>query len=91
MNRMVKVTQKSKNGKKAFKDLYSYVKPYHKVFLFAIILSIISAILVIIGPNKIGEITNLVQKPFVDFKKTGVLSDIDLVSIGKIGIYLLII
>lgn len=91
MNRMVKVTQKSKNGKKAFKDLYSYVKPYHKVFLFAIILSIISAILVIIGPNKIGEITNLIQKPFVDFKKTGVLSDIDLVSIGKIGIYLLII
>lgn len=87
----MQVNVKAKDSKKALKKLYNYVKPYHKIFLFSIILGVISAILTIIGPDKIGQITNLMQEPFVKLKETGILKSINLTKITKIAITLLII
>ena len=87
----MQVAQKAKNNKEAFKKLVKYIKPYITVFVIAVILGICSAILTIIGPSKIGEITNLMQAPFESLKETGVLGKMDLEGITKLGITLLII
>ena len=51
--------------------------------IFALILAALGAVLTIIGPDKIGEITNLMQ--------AGLMGEMDLGAIGKIGIALAII
>lgn len=93
MNRgmpLVNSNNKSKNSKKAFKKLFTYLKPYYKIFCLAIILAIVSSIFVIIGPDKIGEITDLIQAPFKNIGENGI-GAIDVKAITNIALYLLTI
>ncbi len=53
---------KPKDTKKAFKDLFLYLKPYVVAIVFAVIFSIIVTIITLAGPSFIEEITNLITK-----------------------------
>lgn len=53
-------TEKSKNMKKAYADFLMYIGAYKWKLTTAVILSLIGAVLNLIGPNKLSEITNLI-------------------------------
>ena len=64
-------------------SLIKYCKPYFIPVLISVILATISSILSIIGPGKLRDITNLITE--------GILTGIDLTSIKKIALFLVII
>lgn len=70
-------TEKSKNLKKAYRDLFQYIGNYKSGIIAASLLSLIAAVLNLIGPNKISDVTNIILN--------GINSSIDLASIVKIG------
>jgi ATP-binding cassette subfamily B multidrug efflux pump len=70
-------TEKSKNLKKAYRDLFQYIGNYKSGIIAASVLSLIAAVLNLIGPNKISDVTNIILN--------GINSSIDLPSIVKIG------
>ena len=51
-------SEKPKDFKKALAKLNKYLKPYKHLIVIAIVLSALSSILSIIGPNKIKDLTN---------------------------------
>jgi len=53
-------TEKSKNMKKAYADFFRYIGRYKWNLVTAAILSLIGAVLNLVGPNKLSEITNLI-------------------------------
>ena len=53
-------TEKSKNMKKAYANFLMYIGAYKWKLTTAVILSLIGAVLNLIGPNKLSEITNLI-------------------------------
>ena len=67
----------------SLKKVFIYMKKSIPAIIFALVLAALGAILTIIGPDKIGEITNLMQ--------AGLVGEMDLGAIGKIGIALAII
>ena len=83
MPRMNNKTEKAKNSKKAFKNLLVFGKKYIGWIIVAFILASVSAVITIIGPNKIGEITNII--------KDGLFSSIDMKAIGQLTIFLAVI
>ena len=52
--------EKPKDFKKSMKNLLSFLLPYYKGIIIAIILAFVGAIFSIIGPDKIKEITNTI-------------------------------
>lgn len=74
---------KQKNMFAPLKKAFTYMKGNIPAFVFALILAAAAAILTIIGPDKIGQITTLMQK--------GLYGNIDMTRIGKIGVTLAII
>lgn len=54
--------EKSKNFKQSIKKLFNYIKPYTFAMIISVILIIISTIFTLVGPNKLSDITNIVQK-----------------------------
>ena len=60
---------KAKNFKKAMRDLVAYCKPYIAMIVIAFILAIAGTVLSLIGPNKLSEMTDIIQK--------GVFANID--------------
>ena len=72
-----------KNMFASLKKVFIYMKKSIPAIIFALVLAALGAILTIIGPDKIGEITNLMQ--------AGLVGEMDLGAIGKIGIALAII
>ena len=74
---------KKKNMFSALGKVFSYMKKKVPMIIFAMILAICGAILTIVGPGKIGEITNLMQ--------AGLYGNMDLAAIGKIGMFLVMI
>ena len=71
------------NIKNALTKTFNYMKGSIGVIILALILACFSAVLTIIGPNKIGDITNLIANGFA----TG----INVEEITKISIFLIII
>ena len=71
------------NIKNALAKTFNYMKGSIGVIILALILACFSAVLTIIGPNKIGDITNLIANGFA----TG----INVEEITKISIFLIII
>ena len=63
--------------------VFAYMKGVVPVVVICLIMAAASAILNMIGPNFIGQITTLMQQ--------GLGSEINLGAIGKIGVFLLII
>ena len=57
--------EKPKDFKKALSKLNKYLKPYKHLIVIAIVLSALSSILSIIGPNKIKDLTNEIQQGLI--------------------------
>lgn len=62
-----------------------YLKPYYVWLVLAILFAVVGTICSIIGPNKIGEITNIIEENVMTN------TAIDLASIAKIGILLVVL
>ena len=75
--------KKKKNMFSALGKVFAYMKHKIPMIIFAMILAICGAILTIVGPGKIGEITNLME--------AGLRGTMDLAAIGRIGIFLAVI
>ncbi|MBQ6687164.1 MAG: ABC transporter ATP-binding protein [Bacilli bacterium] len=73
--------EKPKDFKVAIQKLLKYNKSYVSLIIIALILSMISSILAIIGPDKLKDMTNVITK--------GLLTGIDTDKIKSIGIVLI--
>lgn len=62
---------------------FGYMKKKVPLIVFAMILAVCGAILTIIGPGQIGEMTNLME--------AGLTGSIDMQAIGRVGIFLAVI
>ena len=80
MHNKINSIQKPKNFKKSINKLINYNKKYLNLIVIALILSMFSSILAIIGPDRIKDITNVITK--------GLMSGIDLNKIKEIGLLL---
>ncbi len=60
---------------------FRYMKKYLPVVIFAMALSVVSTVLAVIGPNKLGSMTDLM--------KDGLATGIDLKAVGRVGFTLL--
>lgn len=69
--------EKSKNLKKAYTDLFRYIGAHKKNLIIAAVLSVIGAVLNLIGPNKLSEVTNLIT--------AGLTSSIDISAVVRIA------
>ena len=58
-------SEKPKDFKKALLKLKNYLKPYMAIIVIAVILSALSSVLSIVGPNKIKDLTNEIQEGLV--------------------------
>ena len=76
-------SEKAKDFKGSIVKLFNYAKPYFNSIIIAIILSIISAIFSIIGPDKIKDMTNEIAK--------GLMTGINFDKVITIAIFLSII
>ena len=74
--------RKNKNGNPLM-DLIRYCKDYIPVIVAALALACASAVMTLIGPNKLGDITNIVTE--------GLMTEIDLKAIGEIAVFLVVI
>ncbi len=59
---------------------FRYMQKHIPAIVFALVLAAAAAVLTIIGPDKIGEMTTLMQQ--------GLYGEIDMKAIGKLGIFL---
>ncbi len=67
----------------AIKKLLAYCKRYFAAFIIAILFAVVSSVFTIIGPEKIGDLTDEIKK--------GMISEIDMDAIKKIGTFLIVI
>ncbi len=80
---MVRKFEKDGNMLGAMKKSAKYMRSQIVFIIIALVLSAVSACITIIGPDKIGEITKLMSE--------GLVTGIDLASIAKIGITLILL
>lgn len=83
--------QKARNGKAALKNLIKYIRPYLPILIVSLVLSALSAVLTVVGPDKLKDLTNIISDSFTRLNQTGIWVDIDLTEIGKIGIFLVVL
>lgn len=74
---------KPKNFGKTLKELMSYCSNYIPVIIFSLILAFAGAALNVYGPDKLSEITDVIQE--------GMASNVDLAKVESIGIFLAIL
>jgi len=74
---------KAKDFSGSIKKLLEYNKKFIKIIVIALILSFLSSVFSIIGPDKLKEITNTIQE--------GIISGIDLEYVKTIGLTLVIL
>ena len=68
--------------KKAFKNLFHYLKPYKVPTLASIVLIIFATIFRLVGPNKLGELANLIESSIKG-------EPLSMTSVWKIGALLI--
>ena len=68
---------------KAFGKILKYGKKNWPAIVFSLLCAIVGTIATIIGPEKIGELTNLITK--------GIFFGVDMTEFAKVGTYLIII
>ena len=73
-------SEKAKDFLGSIKKLIKYNKPFVLLIVIALVLSFVSSILSIIGPDKLKDITNTIQE--------GLMTGIDLEKIKSIGLVL---
>ena len=81
--RGMKPGEKPRNFGKSWKKIIAYCKPYLLAIIIALMLTMAGSILIIIGPNRLKEITDLIAE--------GIMGDINLTAIAIIGIFLVVI
>lgn len=74
--------EQSKDFVGAWKKLLNYCKKFLPAMIIALVCSIGGTVLTLIGPDKLGELTNLV--------KNGILTGIDLDAVADIGATLIV-
>ncbi len=79
----VKTIQKPKNMKKALHSLYEFCRKDIPAIVIALILAAAGAVTTILGPNRIGDITNYI--------KDGIMGNIDMAGIARTTIILAVI
>ena len=67
----------------AFRRLFSYARKYTRPVIVASVLAIAGAVLNLLGPNKLGEMTDLIQ--------AGLTGSVDLDAVRSLGIVLVVI
>lgn len=72
-----------KNLFSSLKKVFAYMKKSVPAVIVALVLAAVGAVLTIIGPDKIGEMTTIMQE--------GLLGKIDLAAIARLGIFLVCI
>lgn len=77
------VPQKPKDMKKAVQSLYLFCKKDIPVIVAALILAAVGAVTTILGPNRIGEITNYI--------KDGIMGSIDMAGVTRVTVLLVVI
>lgn len=75
--------EKSKNLKKAFGDFFRYIGKYKTALIASVCLSITGAVLTLIGPNKLGSVTDLI--------KEGLTGAMDIPTIVRVAVFLAVI
>ena len=75
--------KKNSNPVGALKRTGAYMSSSMSIIIFALVLAALSAVMTIIGPNKIGDMATLMSD--------GLATGIDLPAIAKIGIFLAVI
>ncbi len=84
MRNNMRVPEKSKRGiRGVLTELFSYSSKLKLPVAVALLFAVIGAILTIIGPNLLSQITNLISNSLA--------GEIDLAAIGRVGVRLLIL
>ena len=84
MRNNMRVPEKSKRGiRGVLTELFSYSSKLKRPVAVALLFAVIGAILTIIGPNLLSQITNLISNSLA--------GEIDLAAIGRVGVRLLIL
>lgn len=76
-------SEKAKDFSATINKLLRYCKKYWGVMLTALICAAIGSFLTLLGPDKLSELTNLIQN--------GIMTGIDISAVAKIGITLVVI
>lgn len=71
---------KPKNMKQTYKKLLAYIRVYLPVVVFALVLAMGAAIISLVGPDKISEMTDLIT--------AGLAGELDIAAIKNIGMFL---
>ena len=87
----MQINQKAKNSKEASRQLIRYIKPYLPLIIISLILAGVGAILTVLGPDKLKEITDIISNAFTSLKEIHIWTDIPLKDIAVVAISLLII
>ena len=87
----MQINQKAKNSKEASRQLIRYIKPYLPLIIISLVLAAVGAILTVLGPDKLKEITNIISDAFTSLKETHIWTEIPLKDIANVAISLLII
>ena len=74
----------------SYKRLKPYIKGFQIPFVLAIFGAIISAVITVIGPDKLKEITNLITDGITP-TKMGIIPGIDLDKVGSIALTLAVL
>lgn len=72
-----------KNFKKSVGKLAAYCKPYYPAIIIAVLLAVAAAIFSLIGPNKLQDITDIIQE--------GLMSSIDIKAVEDIAFLLVVL
>ncbi len=74
---------KEKFDAKSFKKILAYCKPYLFAIIFSIVCAIVGTVATIIGPDKIGQLMTIITD--------GIITGIDMVQFVKIAVFLIIL
>lgn len=80
----MKPTQKAKDMKKSFGRLFRYLKAFMPLIITSTVLIILSTIIRLVGPNKLGDLTNIVSNSLMGVP-------FEMSQIWKIGITLIVL
>ena len=76
-------TQEKGDIRTALPRMTGYLRSSMGIIIFALVLAALSAVMTIIGPNKIGDMATIMSD--------GLTTGIDLAAIAKVGIFLAVI
>lgn len=86
-----RVAEKPKNFKKALGKLIGFIKPFLVPIVIALVFAVAGTVLNLVGPNKISDLTNLIQDSFAFVNGQWITVEIDWGAITSVCIFLVVI